>query len=360
MFNSTLNGSDLPSRGIRGRGGGNFIEYPLLVIWSIVYTLIAIFTIISNILIITVFYKKRNLRTRTNYFVIGLAAADVIVGVVTIPLWVAYFNVLYNKTYVEAAVVKQIFSPMDIFSGMLSILHLMVISLERLYAIALPLRHRTSRTRYNIMILAIIWVTGGLVATSYFFLPQGVQWKGTFMIYSALGFFLPFSIICIAYLSIMIIVKKQTKMTRSRAKVLKRESKTAITVFTLVLLFLITWLPFFSLNMVLFACRKCAVSVTFNLVSFCKALHYIGSALNPVVYSARMPEFRRPIAILFRERRFSQSFSRQSSRRSITKRASQCSRGDYELSDLSEGKVTNGKSSSSSVRELQTAQKHTQ
>lgn len=346
-YSSMLNLSSNGNNSLRGGGQGNFIEYPWLVIWSSFYALIAFAAFTGNVLIITVFYKKRNLRTRTNYFVIGLAAADVLVGLVTIPLWVAYFNLLYNKTYEQAMIVKQIFSPMDIFSGMLSILHLMTISLERLYAIALPLRHRTSRTIYNIMILAIIWVSGGLVAASYFFLPQGIKWKGTFMIYSALGFFIPFSIICVAYLSIMIIVKKQTKMTRSRAKVVKRESKTAITVFTLVLLFLITWLPFFSLNMVLFACRKCAVSVTFNLVSFCKALHYMGSALNPVIYSARMPEFRRPIAMLLRKRRFSQSFSRRSSKRSFTDRVSQASRGDYELSDFSEGKDVNGKSSTS-------------
>ncbi|XP_031571548.1 D(2) dopamine receptor A-like [Actinia tenebrosa] len=331
MFNSSSNGSDSL------RGKENFIEYPWLLVWSSLYAFIAFASFTGNVLIITVFYKKRKLRTRTNYFVIGLAAADVLVGLVTIPLWVAYFNLLYNKTFEQAMTVKQIFSPMDIFSGMLSILHLMTISLERLYAIALPLRHRTSRTIYNIMILAIIWVSGGLVAASYFFLPQGIKWKGTFMIYSALGFFIPFSIICVAYLSIMVIVKKQTKsVTRSRAKIVKRESKTAITVFTLVLLFLITWLPFFSLNMVLFACQKCALSVTFNLVSFCKALHYMGSALNPVVYSARMPEFRRPIAMLLRQRRFSQSFSRRSSKRSFTGgHFSQGSRGDYELSDFS-------------------------
>lgn len=312
-----------------------FIALQYLVIWCVVYLIIATFAICGNVLIILVFSKKRNLRTRTNYFVIGLALGDILVGTATIPLYVTLLILLFNQDYKAATLVQTIFSPMDILSGMLSILHLMTISVERVYAIAFPLRHRTTSARFNIIILAIVWSTAAGIASLNFFIPKGPEWKGTFLIYSTLGFFVPFSVIFIAYTSIWIIIKHRTKIPRNRARVVKRESRTALTIFALILLFLVTWLPFFSLNLVLFSCSKCAAAVPLQVVLFFKALHYSGSALNPVVYSARMPEFRRPIAILLKERRFTGSFYRNSTERYTFRRTSS-RRQDVELSDIND------------------------
>lgn len=310
-----------------------FIEIQYLIIWCLVYLIIATFAILGNILIILIFTKKRKLRTRTNYFVIGLAVGDILVGTVTIPLYVTLLILLFNKDYKASVIVQTIFSPMDILSGMLSILHLMTISVERVYAIAFPLRHRTSTAKLNFIILAIIWLIAAGIASLSFFIPKGPQWKGTFLIYSTLGFFVPFSVIFFAYTSIWIIVKSRTKISRRRSGVMRRESRTALTIFALILLFLITWLPFFSLNLVLFSCSKCASAVPLQVVLFFKALHYCGSALNPIVYSARMPEFRRPIAILLKERRLTGSLYRHSTERQSFRRNS-TQRRDVELSDI--------------------------
>lgn len=312
---------------------GPFIDIQYLVIWCVVYLIIAMFAILGNVLIILVFSKKRNLRTRTNYFVIGLAVGDILVGTTTIPLYVTLLILLFNEDYKASSLVQTIFSPMDILSGMLSILHLMTISVERVYAIAFPLRHRTSTARVNFIILAVIWFTAAGIASLNFFIPKGPEWKGTFLIYSTLGFFVPFSVIFLAYTSIWIIVKSRTKIPRSRARMVKRESRTALTIFALILLFLVTWLPFFSLNLVLFSCSKCAAAVPLQVVLFFKALHYCGSALNPVVYSARMPEFRRPIAMLLKERRLTGSLYRHSTERQSFRKSS-TRHQDVELSDI--------------------------
>ena len=319
--------------------GSPFIAVQYLVTWCIVYLIIAAFAICGNVLIIFVFSKKRHLRTRTNYFVIGLAFGDILVGTVTIPLYATLLILLFNQDFKAAVLVKTIFSPMDILSGMLSILHLMTISVERVYAIAFPLRHRTSSARFNFIVLGIVWLTAAGIASLNFFIPKGPEWKGTFLVYSTLGFFVPFSVIFFAYTSIWIIVKSRTKIPRNRARVMKKESRTAITIFALILLFLVTWLPFFSLNLVLFSCSSCAAGVSLQVVFFFKALHYSGSALNPLVYSARMPEFRRPITILLKERRLTGSFYRQSTDRYSFRRTSS-RRYDVELSDLHQGQST--------------------
>ena len=313
---------------------GPFIELQYLVIWCLVYLIIAMFAILGNILIILVFIKKRKLRTRTNFFVIGLAVGDILVGTATIPLYVTLLILLFKQDYKASSVVQAVFSPMDILSGMLSILHLMTISVERVYAIAFPLRHRTSSASFNIVILAIVWLTAAGVASLNFFIPKGPEWKGTFLIYSTLGFFVPFSVICFAYTSIWIIVRGGVKISRnrSRARVMKKETRTALTILALILLFLVTWLPFFSLNIVLFSCSNCAVAVPMQLVLFFKALHYCGSALNPVVYSARMPEFRRPIAMLLKKRRMTDSVYHSTDRQSLRRESTR--QQNVELSGL--------------------------
>lgn len=304
MVNHTENNFTL---GYRNTGNPP-MELSHFILWCILYIIIALMALTGNLLIITVFANRRSVRTRTNYFIMGLATADILVSTVTIPLWLTLVGLMFTQRYKKMRLVQNVFGPFDIFSGMLSILHLMVISLERLYAIAMPLRHRRSSARNNLVVLFIVWSTGGLISAASVFLPKGSQWKGTLILFSCLGFFVPFSIICLAYVSILVIVKNKTYVPRSRsAKIVKVETKLALTTFALIMLFLITWLPFFSMNFVLFLCTKCTFAISFHIILLVKAMHYSGSALNPIVYSARMPEFRRPIKVLLRERRFSHS-----------------------------------------------------
>lgn len=54
--------------------------------------LVAIVAVIGNSLVILVFYRERRLRRRTNYYIISLATADFLVGLIGIP-----FAVLVSK-----------------------------------------------------------------------------------------------------------------------------------------------------------------------------------------------------------------------------------------------------------------------
>ena len=81
--------------------GSPFIAVQYLVTWCIVYLIIAAFAICGNVLIIFVFSKKRHLRTRTNYFVIGLAFGDILVGTVTIPLYATLLILLFKESSIS-------------------------------------------------------------------------------------------------------------------------------------------------------------------------------------------------------------------------------------------------------------------
>lgn len=59
--------------------------YEPTIFYTISEVLVAIFAVVGNSLVITVFWKERRLRRRTNYYIVSLAAADLLVGLLGIP-----------------------------------------------------------------------------------------------------------------------------------------------------------------------------------------------------------------------------------------------------------------------------------
>lgn len=67
---------------------GGLLEAPkaeLNIYYMTFEVLVAIFAVVGNALVIFVFRKERRLRRRTNYYIVSLAAADFLVGLLGIP-----------------------------------------------------------------------------------------------------------------------------------------------------------------------------------------------------------------------------------------------------------------------------------
>lgn len=60
--------------------------------------LVAIVAVIGNALIIVVFHRERRLRRRTNYYIISLALADFLVGLLGIPFAILVSRLTSNPT----------------------------------------------------------------------------------------------------------------------------------------------------------------------------------------------------------------------------------------------------------------------
>lgn len=60
--------------------------------YTVMEILVAIVAVIGNGLVIIVFYRERRLRRRTNYYIISLALADFLVGLIGVP-----FAILVSK-----------------------------------------------------------------------------------------------------------------------------------------------------------------------------------------------------------------------------------------------------------------------
>lgn len=70
-------------------------EKPPKVYWALVMIILPLFAIFGNILVIVSVYKEKSLQSVTNYFIVSLAVADMLVGGFVMPFAV-YFLVSYS------------------------------------------------------------------------------------------------------------------------------------------------------------------------------------------------------------------------------------------------------------------------
>ena len=113
--------------------------------WRLCFGFFATLTITGNILIIWIFLKLRR-RKRSSFLLIRLGLADLLVGGLTIPLFIG--------TYESASITTwRVFNCVDMFISISSIYTLAVISVERMFAIGWPLCYRT--TNFRVYICAI-------------------------------------------------------------------------------------------------------------------------------------------------------------------------------------------------------------
>lgn len=76
--NCSYNDTNCTFHGSEAYGGG--YNY-----WALVLVLFPIFTLFGNVLVILSVYRERTLQTVTNYFIVSLALADLLVAVVVMP-----------------------------------------------------------------------------------------------------------------------------------------------------------------------------------------------------------------------------------------------------------------------------------
>lgn len=110
------------------------------IISNVLFCLLAVMIVFGNSLVIGAFRVNRRLRTTTNLLLMSLALADMLIGSVSMPLWV-YISI----TFTYRGPIYRAYFIFDIICGVSSILNLTAISLERCYALLSPIKHRNIR-----------------------------------------------------------------------------------------------------------------------------------------------------------------------------------------------------------------------
>ena len=163
----------------------------------IILLILSGFIIIANTFTVFVFWIHRIKLKRTFLLVINLTVADLLVGIaqtVLLGLIISKSDYVWISTSFLAAV-----------SGS-SVFFLVLISLERAFALIWPLRHRVTSIKVYIYSVVIVWFAGIAIGAFSWLTVYGIFVVTNFVIAYSVVIVLSLFIICLCYLSIRKII----------------------------------------------------------------------------------------------------------------------------------------------------------
>ncbi|XP_034026561.1 alpha-2B adrenergic receptor [Thalassophryne amazonica] len=187
-------------------------------------TLMVLFTIVGNIMVIIAVLTSHSLRGPQNLFLVSLAAADILVATLIIPFSLA--NELLGYWYFKS-LWCEIYLALDVLFCTSSIVHLCAISLDRYLSISRVTYGRQRTTRRIKGAIVVVWLISAIIS----FPPllslnkseggakgseRGPQCQLNderwYILYSTIGsFFAPCLIMILVYIRIYQIAKQRTR-----------------------------------------------------------------------------------------------------------------------------------------------------
>ncbi|KAM9247376.1 D(3) dopamine receptor [Leptosomus discolor] len=195
--------------------------------YALCYCILILAIIFGNVLVCLAVLRERTLQTTTNYLVVSLAVADLLVATLVMP-WMVYLEVT-GGVWTFSRICCDIFVTMDVMMCTASILNLCAISIDRYTAVVKPVQYQystgqSSCRRVSLMIV-IVWMLAFAVSCPLLFGfnttadPSICSISNpSFIIYSSLvSFYLPFMVTLLLYVRIYLVLRqRQKKRTLTR------------------------------------------------------------------------------------------------------------------------------------------------
>ncbi|XP_022055035.1 adenosine receptor A2b [Acanthochromis polyacanthus] len=299
--------------------------------YIVIEVVIAVLSISGNILVCWAVAINTTLKNATNYFLVSLAVADILVGCLAIPFAITisigihldFYGCLFLACFVLVLTQSSIFS-------------LLAIAIDRYLAVKIPLRYKelmTGKTAREI--IAILWILSFVIGLIPFFgwnlkhercengssdahnttnsrgrdLLQSCKLKCFFesvvdmhyMVY--FNFFvcvlLPLLIMLGIYVKIFTVARKQLRQIELKCVgngdsqnhgLLQKEIRAAKSLSIIVGLFAVCWLPVHILNCLTLFYEELKKPDVVMYVAI--ILSHANSAVNPIIYAYRIQDFR--------------------------------------------------------------------
>ena len=278
--------------------------------WFAVFLAVCVAIVTVNLISIALFIKNRSLRTRATYLVINLTIADMFVGGFYLPVPFVILSCLCDIVKMnlsqELLVLLVIIFFLKIWFLLTSLTNIAVISLDRLHATIRPFRHRLIKKWVYGVTIAGVWVLAAMVAAARLIINilGNVKWiTYGFYIWTSYCCLCLF-VICVSYSSI--VVKFLCGAHPQHHGAANRQRKLTVTLFIMTIVSLLMWLPYAVLIFVvsLTSIKKFLTPLELlRLLLSLTILYVMNSLANPIVYTIRMPEFRKALLLLFKRQR---------------------------------------------------------
>lgn len=287
---------------------------PLAVVGSTLSGVILVFSFIGNFLIIVLVFKKPRLDTTTSIYILSLAVTDFLNACIPGPLFLA---ALITQKMPYNSIVCNIDGFFTHFLTYVSTSTMALIAISRYYCTLKPHRYKTVfSTRRSASYLVSLWtfvalftwipVIGGWAEMGFNPLMACCNWRFfhktvemTFTLLVVIVFIMgSFLIIAVSYYHVSKCIRQHNNQVASHQGLSVQEINVTKTFFTLVLSFVVMWLPTFT---AVFLFRVALREMYPRLVGFAVPFFLqVNSAVNPWIYGAMNPSFRKKFVQLIK------------------------------------------------------------
>ncbi|OWA52361.1 putative Muscarinic acetylcholine receptor gar-3 [Hypsibius exemplaris] len=270
-------------------------------------------TISSNLLIIASFLSEPRLRRPFNLYLFNLAVSDLLVGCIGMPHFAVYtYYDYWPLSYVQCS----FWMFCDYLSTTETLWGIVAISLDRAWAVTLPLsyRHQASNRKCLIVIFSSWIISAGIILPGYIRTrsdytvnsePYACDWNSdrlpgwaSVFYVTVFGEWIPVAVTAVSYVVTTTRMYQKTRKQRSRIGLLV--SPQAFILLTLLVMAVIGfWTPWlvFSVKNLFFHYEN----DLFSIVSYWMC--YSMSGVNPFLFNAASDEMRRTMKRLLRHGR---------------------------------------------------------
>lgn len=321
-FNST---PEYDNDNVNNDTNDTFVFYPVIKVppymiatYSLTYSLVFVLGLVGNILVVLVVLRNPCMRSVTNYFLVNLAIADILVCLFCVPINLA---ASLMSGWIFGSLMCKMVPFLQGLSVNASINTLMAIAIDRYMAICRPLQNHMTRKMAR-SIIAVIWVVAALIMSPWIVYFErfdistplqtiyvcGQAWPSLKM---EKGYFLgaifltcytiPLCLIsaCYALIACRVLRGQTPGITSSLSLRLRRSRVRALEMLVVVvILFALSWLPLYAIQVRrYFGGELIGTEPDFNLVAFvlipvAQWLSNANSCINPFIYCFFSSRFR--------------------------------------------------------------------
>ena len=271
------------------------------IIWFAAFLAVAVAIVTVNLLSIILFIKNSNLRTRGMYLVINLTVVDILVGGLSTINLLLIITRIGCKTVIVRLSGEGNMITWFIFYWfpLTSLTNITVISLERMHATFRPFRHRVIKKWVYGVTISVVWVLAGMISTAIL-VPRlfDQEWSHRQFLWQSYCL-LCLLVTCACYASIIVKICCGARPQHHGAA--RRQRKLTVTLLIMTIVSLLLWLPYAIGTFVFYttdSIRSLSDTKIMRLNMSLLLLFYTNSFVNPVVYTIRMPRFRKALLLL--------------------------------------------------------------